>query len=177
MIFTETELAGAWVVDPERLHDERGFFARTMDSDAFAERGLCADFPQCSISFNERAATLRGMHFQTEPHGEAKLVRCTAGAIYDVIVDLRPGSPTHARWVGVELSADNRRALYVPPGFAHGFQTLVPNAEVYYQISTAYVPSASRGVRWDDPSFGIRWPAADARTISERDRTYPDYRP
>jgi dTDP-4-dehydrorhamnose 3,5-epimerase len=177
MIFTETELAGAWVVDPERLHDERGFFARTVDADAFAERGLCAAFPQCSISFNANAATLRGMHFQADPHGEAKLVRCTAGAIYDVIVDLRPDSPTRARWVGLELSAENRRALYVPPGFAHGFQTLVPNAEVYYQISTAYVASASRGVRWDDPAFDIRWPAAETRTMSERDRGYADYRP
>jgi dTDP-4-dehydrorhamnose 3,5-epimerase len=177
VIFSETELAGAWVVDPERLHDERGFFARTMDADAFAHRGLCTEFPQCSISFNAKAATLRGMHFQDEPHAEAKLVRCTAGAIYDVIVDLRPDSPTHARWIGVELSAENRRALYIPPSFAHGFQTLVPNAEVYYQISTAYVPAASRGVRWDDPAFGIRWPEAAERTMSARDRAYPDYRP
>jgi dTDP-4-dehydrorhamnose 3,5-epimerase len=177
VIFSETELTGAWVVDPERLHDERGFFARTMDAEAFARRGLCAEFPQCSISFNAKAGTLRGMHYQADPHAEAKLVRCTAGAIYDVIVDLRPDSPTHARWIGVELSAENRRALYVPPGFAHGFQTLVPDAEVYYQISTAYVPAASRGVRWDDPAFGIRWPEAAERTMSARDRAYADYRP
>ena len=175
MIFTETALADAWIVDPERLEDERGFFARTFDAAEFARRGLAAAFPQCSVSFNARAGTLRGMHFQAEPHQEAKLVRCTAGAVYDVIVDLRPGSPTRGRWTAVELSAANRRALYVPEGFAHGFQTLVDASEVFYQISASYEPSAARGVRWDDPAFAIAWPPAEPRILSERDRAYPDF--
>ncbi|HEX8394658.1 MAG TPA: dTDP-4-dehydrorhamnose 3,5-epimerase [Longimicrobium sp.] len=177
MIFTETELPGAWIVEPERIEDERGFFARTFDAAEFCRRGLRDAFPECSVSYNARAATLRGMHFQAEPHAEAKLVRCTAGAIVDVVIDLRPGSPTHGRWTAVELSAQNRRALYVPEGFAHGFQTLVDATEVFYQISTAYHAASSRGVRWDDPAFGIRWPAAEARVISARDRAYPDYTP
>ena len=175
MIFSDTELAGAWIVDPERLEDERGFFARTFDAAEFARRGLRDAFPQCSVSFNARAGTLRGMHFQAEPHAEAKLVRCTAGAIFDVIVDLRPESPTRLRWLGVELSAANRRALYVPEGFAHGFQTLADASEVFYQISVPYHPASARGVRWDDPAFAIAWPAAERRILSERDRGYPDF--
>ncbi|HEX8243788.1 MAG TPA: dTDP-4-dehydrorhamnose 3,5-epimerase, partial [Longimicrobium sp.] len=166
MIFTATELAGAWIVDPERLEDERGFFARTFDAGEFARRGLRSAFPQCSVSFNARAGTLRGMHFQAEPHAEAKLVRCTAGAVYDVIVDLRPESPTRLRWIGVELSAANRRALYVPEGCAHGFQTLADASEVFYQISVPYAAESARGVRWNDPAFGITWPAAERRTMS-----------
>ena len=177
MLWTETALPGAWIVEPERLADERGFFARTFDAAAFAARRLRSDFPQCSISFNTRAATLRGMHYQAAPHEEAKLVRCTAGAIYDVIIDLRAGSPTRGRWAAVELSAENHRALYVPEGFAHGFQTLADGAEVLYQISTPYVPDAGRGVRWDDPTFAITWPHAQTRVISERDRSYADWAP
>jgi dTDP-4-dehydrorhamnose 3,5-epimerase len=177
VLFTETELAGAWVVAPEPLSDVRGFFARTFDADEFARRGLRSVFPQCSVSYNARAGTLRGMHFQAPPHEEAKLVRCTAGAIFDVILDLRPGSATRGRWVGVELSAENRRALYVPEGFAHGFQTLADATEVFYQISADFAPAAARGVRWDDPAFGIEWPAADVRIISDRDRAYPDFAP
>ena len=174
MRFTETELAGVLVVDPEPTSDERGLFARTFDSAEFARRGLRSHFPQCSVSFNTHAATLRGMHYQAAPHGEAKLVRCTAGGVFDVAVDLREGSPTRGRWVGVELTAANRRGLYVPEGCAHGFQTLADATEVFYQISAEYVPGAARGVRWDDPALGIAWPAAESRVISERDRTYPD---
>lgn len=174
MTLTETELAGAWIVDVRRLEDERGFFARTFDAAEFRRRGLRDAFPECSVSFNARAGTLRGMHLQAEPHAEAKLVRCTAGAIYDVIVDLRPGSPTRGRWTGVELSADNRRALYVPEGFAHGFLTLRDASEVFYQISTPFHAESSRGVRWNDPAFGIRWPGEPA-VMSDRDRAYPDF--
>jgi len=177
MIFTETPLAGTWVVEPERVQDERGFFARTFDADEFARRGMRTAFPQCSVSFNARAGTLRGMHYQAAPHEEAKLVRCTAGAVYDVVVDLRPGSPTRMRWFGVELSAGNHRALYVPEGFAHGFQTLVDGSEVFYQISARYHAASGRGVRWDDPAFGIRWPSAEVRVISDRDGAYPDFAP
>lgn len=175
MRFIEAPLAGAWVVEPERLGDERGFFARTFDRDEFAARGMEPAVVQCSTSFNARAGTLRGLHHQSEPHGEPKLVRCTRGAVFDVIVDLRPGSPTHRRWHGVELSAENGRALYVPPGLAHGFQTLEDSSEVLYMMGREYVPEAASGVRWDDPAFGIEWPPAPARVMSERDRDYPDY--
>ena len=177
MRFVPTKLEGAYVVEPERYEDERGFFARTWSADDFARQGLVAELSQCSISRNNMAGTLRGMHFQTAPHEEAKLVRCTAGAIFDVIVDLRPGSPTQAQWVGVELAAETGRALYIPKGFAHGFQTLVDGAEVFYMISDPYVPEAASGVRWDDAAFGIDWPPADARVINTRDRSWPDYRP
>jgi dTDP-4-dehydrorhamnose 3,5-epimerase len=177
--FHETPVAGALVVESERIEDERGYFARTFASEEFAARGLDARVNQCSTSFNARAGTLRGLHYQAEPHGEAKLVRCTRGAIYDVALDLRSESPTYLRWYGVELSADNGRALFVPEGCAHGFQSLVDATEVLYQISTPYVPDAARGVRWDDPAFGIEWPPApaDGRTMSERDATYPDFSP
>jgi dTDP-4-dehydrorhamnose 3,5-epimerase len=176
MLFDETPIGGAWVVEIEPLSDERGMFARTFDAKLFEERGLSGDVVQCSTSLNPRAATLRGLHYQAEPHGEHKLVRCTAGAVYDVLVDLRPGSPTHRRWHAVELSSENRRALYIPPGVAHGFQTLVGGTEMLYMIDRPYRPAAARGVRWDDPAFGIEWPdPAGERIMSERDRTYPDY--
>lgn len=175
MVFLETALLGAYLIEPEPIRDERGFFARTYDADEFAERNLRTAFSQCSISYNRRAGTLRGMHFQEVPHQEAKLVRCTAGAIFDVIIDLRPESPMFTRWVGAELTAENRRALYVPEGFAHGFQTLLDQTEVFYQISVPYHPTSARGVRWDDPAFGIEWPPAGERTISERDRNHPDF--
>ena len=171
MRFVETPLPGAWVVELERLEDERGHFARTFDADVFAARGLDARVPQMNTSFNRRAGTLRGMHFQAAPHGEAKLVRVTRGAIYDVAVDLE----THA-WFGVELTADNDRSLFVPAGFAHGFQTLADDTEVLYVMSAPYVGEAARGVRWDDPAFGIAWPEppTGGRILSERDATYPD---
>ncbi|HEX2086571.1 MAG TPA: dTDP-4-dehydrorhamnose 3,5-epimerase [Solirubrobacteraceae bacterium] len=176
MRFGETPLAGVLTVDVEPSADERGLFARTFDADAFAARGLSTDFPQCSTSFNVRAGTLRGLHYQAGAHAEAKLVRCTAGAAYDVVVDLRHGSATHGRWHAVELSAENRRALYVPRGVAHGFQTLVDATELLYMIDRRYEPSAARGVRWDDPAFGIVWPEPPAeRTISARDRGFADH--
>jgi dTDP-4-dehydrorhamnose 3,5-epimerase len=175
MKFVETGLPGAWIIEIERLSDDRGFFARTFDADAFAARGLCTEFPQCSVSYNARSGTLRGMHWQESPHGEAKLIRCTAGALYDVLLDLRPDSPTYRQWRAVELSAESRRLLYAPEGMAHGFQTLAPGTEVFYQISVAYHPASARGVRWDDPAFGIEWPDVAERILSDRDRGYPDF--
>lgn len=179
MIFTEAPLGGAWIIDPERREDERGFLARTYDRDEFAARGIDPALVQCNTSFNARAGTLRGMHFQADPHGEPKLVRCTRGAIYDVIVDLRPASDTHRRWHGVKLTADNGCALHVPVGFAHGFQTLADASEVLYMMGHEYVAQSASGVRWDDPAFGIDWPEPPegGRTISERDAGYPDYTP
>ena len=174
MIFDETQLAGAFIIDPERMEDERGFFARTFCVDEFTAHGLDPACVQCNISFNLRRGTLRGMHTQKPPHEEAKLVRCTLGAIHDVIIDLRPGSTTYAEHVGVELSAENRRMLYIPKGFAHGFQTLADNSEVFYQMSSMYVPGSASGVRYNDPAFGIEWPLP-VTEISERDVAYPDF--
>jgi dTDP-4-dehydrorhamnose 3,5-epimerase len=171
MKFTPTTLPGACLVDPVPLEDERGFFARTFCLEEFAAHAIPMSLSQASVSYNERRGTLRGLHYQSAPHEEHKLVRCTAGAIFDVIVDLRPGSAQYRQWFGVELSAANRRALYVPPGMAHGFLTLVDASEVYYMISTPYSPGAARGVRWDDPAFAIEWPAAPT-LISARDAAY-----
>lgn len=175
MQFVETKIAGVWVIEPDRFADDRGHFARTFCREEFAARGLVTDVAQCSVSFNARAGTLRGMHWQAAPHGETKLVRCTRGAVYDVAVDLRAGSPTFKQWVAVDLSAENGRALYIPDGCAHGFQTRADASEVFYQISTPYVPEAGRGARWDDPAFAIDWPDVGARIISARDRAYPDF--
>jgi dTDP-4-dehydrorhamnose 3,5-epimerase len=176
MRFVETPLNGAWVVDLDLLGDERGWFSRTFDAEEFAARGCNPAVVQCNASFNACEGTLRGMHYQAEPHGESKLVRCVRGAIFDVAVDLRAGSPTLRRWHGVQLSADNRLAFYIPPGLAHGFQTLTPDAEVLYQMGHPYVPEAARGVRWDDPAFAIEWPdPAGERTISERDGAFADF--
>jgi len=174
MKFTPTPLPGAFVIDLELRRDERGFFARTWCREELAGQGLSTTLAQCSLSFNPHRGTLRGMHYQAPPHGEVKIVRCTRGAVYDVIVALRPSSPAYARWFGIELDAENRRMLYVPEGVAHGFLTLVPQTEVSYQISRPYVPQAARGVRWDDPAFGIEWPAP-VELVSERDRSYPDF--
>ncbi len=174
MIFTELGVAGAFLVEPEPLEDARGFFARTWCREEFGGRGLESDLAQCSLSFNRRRGTLRGLHFQAAPFEEAKLVRCTRGAIFDVVLDLRAGSPAFLRHAAVVLSADNRAAVYVPRGVAHGFQTLEEASEVFYQISPAYVPALARGVRWNDPRFGIAWPIADP-ILSERDRTYADF--
>jgi dTDP-4-dehydrorhamnose 3,5-epimerase len=174
MIFKGTDIDGVWVIEPERHDDERGFFARTWEPEEFTERGLNSDLAQCSISYNRQRGTLRGLHYQAAPHEEAKLVRCTAGAIFDVAVDLRPDSPTFRDWFGVELSAENRLALFVPEGCAHGFLTLADDSEVHYQISQAYVPDAGRGVRWDDPAFAIRWPS-EVVVINERDKSYADF--
>ena len=176
MIFTPTDLSGAMIIDLDRKQDERGFFARSWCRDEFAAYNLNHNLVQCNVSFNKKAGTLRGMHYQTPPHEEAKLVRCTAGALYDVIVDLRPGSRTYLRHFAVELTAENRRALYIPEGFGHGFITLADNTEIFYQMSSFYVPDAQRGVRYNDPEFGIRWPIPIA-VISNRDATYPDFVP
>lgn len=176
MIFAPASIPGVFVVDLERIADERGFFARGFCAEEFAARGLCAAFTQANISMNRHRATLRGMHYQAEPKPEPKLVRCTRGAIFDVAVDLRAGEATHCRWVGVELSADNGRALYIPPGCAHGFITLCDDSEVFYLMGAAYDPTLARGVRWDDPAFAIAWPISPA-VISDRDSTYRDYLP
>lgn len=176
MNLAQTKIPGVYFVDPQRHEDRRGFFCRTWCAQRFAELGLNPELAQCSISFNLKKGTLRGMHYQAAPHQEAKLVRCTMGAIFDVAIDLRPRSATYLRWVGVELSAENRRMLYLPEGVAHGFQTLCDNTEVFYQISTRYEPRAARGVRWDDPLFGIEWPCVVSE-ISERDRNLATFAP
>ena len=175
MIFEETRLRGAFLVDLERRQDPRGFFARTWCANEFADHGLTTEVVQANVSFNPRQGTLRGMHFQRAPHAETKLVRCTRGAIHDVVIDLRPDSETYKEWLGVELTADNRRALFVPEGFAHGYQTLVPDSEVFYQVSEYYTPGAEGGVRWDDPAFGIEWPDPDNAFLSDKDRSWPDF--
>jgi dTDP-4-dehydrorhamnose 3,5-epimerase len=172
MIFTELRLAGAYLIEPERIEDDRGFFARTWCRDDFERHGLNPRLAQCNLSYNLQRGTLRGMHFQAQPHEEAKLVRCTQGAIHDVLVDLRPGSATYRQWVAAVLTADDRRMLYIPEGFAHGFQTLADATEVFYQMSVPFDPQAARGVRHDDPALGITWPLAVTR-ISVKDRGYP----
>lgn len=176
MIFVETELSGAFVIEPVLREDERGFFAQAWNREEFERRGLDARIALAAVSYNRRKGTLRGMHYQRAPHAQAKLVRCTRGSIYDVVVDLRPQSPTFARWIGVELSASNRRSLFVPAGFAHGYQALEDDSEIFYQMSESYRPEAEAGVRWDDPAFGISWPL-EVAVISPRDRDYPDFRP
>ena len=174
MIFRETTVAGAWVIEPELLTDERGFFARIWDTDEFAMRGLNAQLVQCSLSYTRARGTLRGLHYQVPPHEEGKLVRCTAGAVFDVAVDIRPDSATFRRWFGIELSAENRRALYVPERCAHGLLTLTDDSQVLYQMSGFEAPEAARGVRFDDPAFGIEWPI-ERRVLSARDASYPDF--
>jgi dTDP-4-dehydrorhamnose 3,5-epimerase len=174
MIFTEAAVRGAYIIDVEPFADERGLFARTWCRREFREHGLGIDLAQCSTSYNARTGTLRGLHVQAAPFEEVKLVRCTSGAIHDVIVDLRPESPTYLVHAAVELTSENRRMLYIPKGVAHGFQTLVDRTEVAYQMSEFFSPDHARGVRWDDPAFGIEWPVGE-RTMNERDRTYPDY--
>lgn len=173
MIFRETPLAGAFVIDIERHEDARGFFARSFCREEFAAHGLVTAWAQSNVSYNRRRGTLRGMHWQVEPEEEVKLVRCTAGALHDVIVDLRPGSPTLGAFTAAELSADNRRMLYVPAGFAHGFVTLADDTEVFYEMSHPHAPTAARGFRHDDPRIAIDWPEP-ARVVSERDAGYPD---
>jgi dTDP-4-dehydrorhamnose 3,5-epimerase len=174
MIFAEMALEGAFVIEPEKRQDERGFFARTWCQREFEVHGLSPRFVQSNVSFNKRKGTLRGMHYQAAPHEEAKLVRCTRGAIYDVVVDLRPESPTFKRYVTVVLTAENHKMLYVPEGFAHGFQTLEDDTEIFYQMSEFYAPEYARGFRWNDPTFGVQWPLAE-RIISDRDQSYLDF--
>jgi dTDP-4-dehydrorhamnose 3,5-epimerase len=171
---TPTVVQGAYVVEVEPIIDERGFFARSWCQSEFEEFGLNFRIVQCNISFNKRKGTLRGMHYQAAPHGEAKLVRCTMGSLFDVIIDMRPESSTYLRHASVVLSAKNRLMIYVPEGVAHGFQTLEDETEVFYQMSAFHAPQSARGVRWNDPAFGIQWPY-DERIISERDRNYSDF--
>jgi len=172
MEFMETRLKGAFIIEPERLEDERGFFARTFCLKEFEAHGLNPKMVQCNISYNKHKGTLRGMHYQAAPMAEAKLVRCTRGAIYDVIIDLRPDSPTYCQWLAEELNTENSKMIYIPEGFAHGFQTMEDDTEVFYQMSEFYSPEHARGVRWDDPVFGIEWPL-NTKIISEKDNNYP----
>ncbi|HEU0316489.1 MAG TPA: dTDP-4-dehydrorhamnose 3,5-epimerase [Solirubrobacteraceae bacterium] len=175
MKFQAAPLLGAWIVELERIGDERGWFARTFDLAEFRARGMDAEIVQANASFNRRAGTLRGMHYQAEPHGEPKLVRCSRGRIFDVAVDLRPDSPTYCHWHGMELAADNDLMFYIPVGMAHGFQTLEDDCEVLYMMGHAFVPGAGRGVRFDDPAFGVDWPPAAERIISAKDLAYDDF--
>ena len=176
MLFTETSLKGAFLIDLEQRQDTRGFFARTFCAQEFSAHGLKPTIAQCNVAFNYNLGTLRGMHYQVAPATEVKLVRCTHGAIYDVIIDLRPESPTYKLHFGVELSAENRRALYVPEMFAHGYQTLTDDAEIVYQMSEFYAPDYQRGLRYDDPAFGIEWPLPISE-ISEKDTSWPPFEP
>ncbi|HID97614.1 MAG TPA: dTDP-4-dehydrorhamnose 3,5-epimerase [Thermodesulfobacteriaceae bacterium] len=169
MIFSETVLKGAYIITPEKCYDERGFFARTWCQKEFSDHSLDTRLVQCNISFNNKRGTLRGMHFQVAPFAEAKLVRCTRGAIFDVIVDIRPKSATYKQWISVELSADNHHMLFIPEGFAHGFQTLADNTEIFYQMSEFFSPEHARGVHWSDPDFNITWPEK-ITIISEKDQ-------
>jgi dTDP-4-dehydrorhamnose 3,5-epimerase len=171
---TQIDIAGAWLMEPDFITDGRGSFARVFCEEEFSRRGLETHFPQHSISRNLRRGTLRGLHFQTPPHAETKLVACPRGAIFDVCVDLRPDSPTYCRWAAVELSAENGRRFLIPKGCAHGFQTLTDDAEVHYFISTPYEATASSGVRYDDPAFGVDWPLP-VGVIADKDRGWPDF--
>jgi len=175
MRFIETKIRGSFIVEPQRFEDERGFLAPSFRAKEFAAHGLEHAFVENNISFSKSRGTLRGIHYQAAPYGQAKLVRCTRGAIFDVAVDLRPDSPTFKQWIGVELSEENRLMFYLPGDFAHGFQTLVDDTEVFYMVSTPYVPESSRGFRWNDPAFGIEWPDVSARVMIERDERYPDF--
>jgi dTDP-4-dehydrorhamnose 3,5-epimerase len=175
MQFHHTRLNGVFEISLDRLMDERGFFARSWCQEEFRNKGLNPNLAQCNISFNIYKGTLRGMHYQAPPFPEAKLVRCTKGAIYDVVVDLRPGSPTFTEWIGVRLSAADRNMVYVPEGCAHGFLTLEDETEIFYQMSEFFHPESTRGVRWNDPQFKIEWPG-EVNVMSERDRSYPDFR-
>jgi dTDP-4-dehydrorhamnose 3,5-epimerase len=176
MIFTETPLKGAFVIDLEPRGDERGFFARAFCMNEFAEHGLANRVAQANLSHNPRRGTLRGMHYQVPPHAEVKLVRCTRGAIWDAIIDLRKDSPTYLQWFGVELSADNRRTFYVPQGFAHGYQSLTDDSEVFYMVTEFYAPGSEHGIRWNDPRFAIPWPVPDP-VLSPKDAAHPDFVP
>ena len=174
MIFKETKLDGAYIIELNKLKDERGFFARSWCQKEFEDQGLESRIVQSNVSFNKNKGTLRGMHYQQAPHGETKLIRCTRGALYDVIVDLRPASPTYKQWIGIELTADNYRMLYVPRDFAHGFQTLEDGTEATYHVSEFYTPGAEKGLRWNDPAFQIAWPI-EVSVISSKDASWLDF--
>lgn len=175
MLFNKTKLKDAYIIELEKIEDERGFFARTWDEEKFDNLGLNSKIVQCNMSLSKQKGIIRGMHYQLEPHQEAKFIRCTKGAIYDVIIDLRKDSETFKQWLGVELTERNYNMLYVPEGFAHGFQTLEPMTEVFYQVSESYHPESERGVRWDDPMFGISWPI-DEKIISKKDMSHPNFK-
>jgi dTDP-4-dehydrorhamnose 3,5-epimerase len=175
MIFLKTNLQDAYLIEPEKREDDRGFFARAWCKNEFEAEGLVGSLVQSNLSFNKYKGTLRGMHFQLEPFSEVKLVRCTRGSVYDVIIDLRPASPTYQQWFGAELTPDNHKMMYVPQGFAHGYQTLEDDSEVFYQVSQFYTPGAEGGVRYDDPLFGIKWPL-EVSNISDKDAIWPNYK-
>lgn len=174
MKFTELSLPGVYLIELDLIKDERGFFARSFCSKEFSQYGLCSRFEQCNISFNIQKGTLRGMHYQTGEQSEAKLIRCSMGTIYDVLLDLRPESPTYKKWIAVKLSATNRKMIYVPEGFAHGFQTLEDQSEIFYQMSVSFAPNSTGGVRWNDPAFNIQWPLPPS-IISQKDQSYSDF--
>lgn len=174
MKFLETDFKNCFLIDIDKEIDHRGFFARVWDKKIFASHNINTNLSQCSISANKKIGTLRGIHYQTYPHEEDKLVRCTRGRIFDVVVDLRPNSKTYKKWMGVELSEENYRMIYIPKGIAHGFQTLEDNTEVFYQISDEYMPNYSKGIRWNDPTFDIEWPI-DSPIMSQRDKEYPNF--
>jgi dTDP-4-dehydrorhamnose 3,5-epimerase len=175
MLFKETQLPGAYVIEIDKIEDRRGFFARAWCRKDFEAQGLVSSVVQCNLSFNKNPYTIRGMHYQDAPFEEVKLVRCTRGAVYDVIIDLRPQSSTYLKWIGVELTADNYRMIYAPESFAHGYLTLTEGAEVFYQVSQFYAPNHERGVRWDDPVFAIHWPIDGDVVISEKDNNWPNF--
>lgn len=173
MKFSSTEIPGVWLIEPELREDERGFLARTYCENEFSANSLNTRWPQCNLTLTRHKGMIRGMHFQAEPRPEIKLIRCAAGAIFDVLVDVRRDSPTFGKWQGFDLTSENRRQIYVPGGIAHGFQCLENNSEVFYQMSEFYIPELARGIRWDDPQVGIRWPLGGAAQLSERDRNLP----
>ena len=177
MIFNETKLDGVYTVVMEPIRDHRGFFARAWCNREFEAQGLISQFVQANLTYSPERGTLRGLHYQIAPHQEVKLVRCTRGAIYDVIVDLRPESPTYKEWLAVELTADNHKMNYIPAGFAHGYQILMDDTEVFYQVGQFYAPEYERGARWNDPAFGIEWPITNSMTLSDKDKNWPDYQP
>ena len=176
MIFKKTAVKDAFIIEIEKITDERGFFARAWCKNEFEAHKLNTNLVQVNIAFNEKISTIRGMHYQISPFEETKLIRCTKGAIYDVIIDIRKSSPTYMKWIGVELREDNPRMLYVPEGFAHGYQTLEDKTEVTYQVSSFYTPNSEGGIRWNDPAFNITWPDTDVRVISEKDQNWSDYK-
>ena len=177
MIFNKTKLDGAYIVEMESIRDHRGFFARAWCSKEFEAHGLISQFVQANLTYSPKRGTIRGLHYQIAPHQEVKLVRCTRGATYDVIVDLRPESPTHKQWLAVELTADNHKMIYIPAGFAHGYQILVDDTEVFYQVGQFYAPEYERGARWNDPAFGVEWPMTSPLILSDKDKNWPDYQP
>ena len=177
MKFQETKLDGAYIVEMEPIGDQRGFFARAWCSREFEAQGLIAQFVQANLTYSPKRGTVRGLHYQIAPHQEVKLVRCTRGATYDVIVDLRPGSPTYTNWLAVELTADNHKMIYIPAGFAHGYQILIDDTEVFYQVGQFYAPEYERGARWNDPAFGIEWPINSPLILSDKDKNWPDFQP